>query len=119
MDVDFNLSKGACAMITSASMEEIDALQLHPTVQFLSIKKLPQPKPDTPDRYRIIISDGECFVQAMLATTLNDMVDNGTIKKHTVAVLEKHTTNVVQNKRWVISAVWIQMLSDTLQTQKG
>ena len=101
MDVDYHLSTGACAQITQASTDDLEAWSMQPTVQFLSIKKLVNTSATNPDRYRLIISDGVHFVQAMLATQLNELVENDTIKKHTVAVLEKYTSNVVQNKRSV------------------
>ena len=101
MDVDYHLSTGACAQITQASADDQAAWSMQPTVQFLSIKKLQNTSTTSPDRYRLIISDGVHFVQAMLATQLNELVENDTIKKHTVAVLEKYTSNVVQNKRSV------------------
>jgi replication factor A1 len=103
MDVDYHLSAGACAQITQAPLEDEEAWNMQPTVQFLSIKKLPNPKPEeTPDRYRLIISDGVHFVQAMLATQLNELVDNNTVTKHSVVTLEKYTSNVVQNKRYAL-----------------
>ncbi|KAF8517579.1 hypothetical protein BU17DRAFT_76387 [Hysterangium stoloniferum] len=103
MDVDFDLSSGACAQITRAPLDDAHAWSMQPTVQFLSIKKLPNSKSEAnPDRYRLIISDGVHFVQAMLSTQLNDLVENETVKKHSVAILEKYTSNVVQNKRLII-----------------
>src|SRR6266481_1267672 len=103
MDVDYHLSAGACAQITQARLEDEVAWNMQPTVQFLSIKKLLNSKPgDTsaPDRYRLIISDGVHFVQAMLATQLNELVENNKVTKHSVVTLEKYTSNVVQNKRY-------------------
>lgn len=99
MDVDYHLSTGACAQITRASLDDAEAWDMQPTVQFLSIKKLNNQSAMNPDRYRLIVSDGVHFVQAMLATQLNELVENETIKKHTVAVLEKYSSNIVQNKR--------------------
>lgn len=103
MDVDYHLSAGACAQITQARLEDEVAWNMQPTVQFLSIKKLLNSKPgDTsaPDRYRLIISDGVHFVQAMLATQLNELVENNKVTKHSVVKLEKYTSNIVQNKRY-------------------
>jgi replication factor A1 len=101
MDVDYHLTPGACAQITQLETNE-DICNMQPTVQFLSIKKLP-PAPSTPnlDRHRLIISDGVHFVQAMLATQLNELVEKDILKKHTVAVVEKFTSNIVQKKRYV------------------
>lgn len=101
MDVDFNLSSGACAQIIKAPADDTAAQNLQPTVQFLSIKKVTNTSTNGAnlDRYRLIVSDGTHFIQAMLATQLNHLVENDTIKKLCVAVLEKYTSNVVQNKR--------------------
>ena len=80
-----------------------DILESKPTVQFLSFKKVP---PTTGaaanvDRYRIIVSAGEHFLQAMLATQLNHLIEEGQIKKHSIAVVEKFSCNLVQGKRCV------------------
>ena len=79
-----------------------------PTLQFLSIKLVGngngKPAPadsDRPDRYRIIISDGKHFLQAMLATQLNDMVQTNAIGKNTIATIEKMVCNTIGGKRYV------------------
>lgn len=104
MDVDFNLSSGACAQIIKAPADDTATQNLQPTVQFLSIKKVTNTGTSgaSLDRYRLIVSDGTHFIQAMLATQLNYLVENDTIKKLCVAVLEKYTSNIVQNKRLII-----------------
>lgn len=100
MDVDFKLSSGACVQIIKAPIDDTSAWSLQPTVQLLSIKKVTNVGTgQSPDRYRLIVSDGTHFIQAMLATQLNHLVDNETIKKLCVVVLEKYASNVVQNKR--------------------
>lgn len=79
-----------------------------PTLQLLSIKLVgsanttPAPADgDRPDRYRIIISDGKHFLQAMLATQLNDMVQTNMIGKNTIATIEKMVCNTIGGKRYV------------------
>ena len=72
------------------------------TVQFLSIKQVtPQSSGNNSalDRFRIIISDGQHFLQAMLATQLNTLVQDNSIGRNTVAVIDKLTCNFVQGKR--------------------
>ncbi|KAI0780628.1 replication factor-a protein [Trametes elegans] len=54
------------------------------------------------DRYRVIVSDGEHFLQSMLATQLNHLVEEEQIVKHSVAVVEKFTCNLVQDKKLLI-----------------
>lgn len=96
------LSAGICARLNEAQPGDEDLFTSGHTVQFLSIKKVnPTSTTNNPaiDRYRIIISDGERFLQAMLATQLNLLVHQNEIGKNTVAVIEKFTANYVQDKR--------------------
>ncbi|KAI9462214.1 hypothetical protein HD554DRAFT_2289372 [Boletus coccyginus] len=98
------LSAGVCARLNDASPEEIDELGSGYTVQLLSIKKVNQTTSTAPaiDRYRIILSDGVHFVQAMLATQLNELVSRGDIVKNSIVVIDKLTCNFVQDKRLII-----------------
>lgn len=95
------LSAGICRRLNEAPQEEIDQLASGHTVQLLSIKKVAPTNNSTTatDRFRIIISDGVHFVQAMLATQLNDLVANGDINKNTVVIIDKLACNFVQDKR--------------------
>lgn len=96
------LSAGICARLSEVSPTEIEELGLGYTVQLLSIKKVNQPTNTTVpaiDRHRIILSDGVHFVQAMLATQLNELVSRGDIVKNTIVVVDKLTCNFVQDKR--------------------
>lgn len=98
------LTAGSCARLHHATPEDEDLFNSPHTVQFLSIKKVtPTSTTNNPsvDRYRIILSDGINFVQAMLATQLNHLVQENAIGKHTVATIEKLTCNYVQEKRLV------------------
>jgi replication factor A1 len=96
------LSAGICLRLHNSQAADDDLFYAGHTVQFLSIKQV---TPSTAsnvahDRYRIIISDGEHFLQAMLATQLNSLVNDNSIGKNTVAVIEKLTCNFMQGKRW-------------------
>lgn len=97
------LSAGTCYKLHNAQTGDEDLFTAGHTVQFLSIKQVtPSATGNSAalDRYRIIISDGEHFLQAMLATQLNSLVCENLIGKNTVAVIEKLTCNIVQNKRY-------------------
>jgi replication factor A1 len=98
-----NLSQGICTRLHNATPDDEELFNAEHTIQFVSIKKvLPTPNSSNPtDRYRMIISDGEHYVQAMLATQLNTLVEDGTIAKHSIAVIERLTCNYVQDKRLV------------------
>jgi hypothetical protein len=50
----------------------------------------------------IIVSDGTHFLQAMLATQLNDLVADNGVMKHTVVRLNKFAINNVQGKRYAL-----------------
>ncbi|KZP17889.1 replication factor-a protein [Athelia psychrophila] len=99
------LSAGTCLRLHNAQAGDEDLFNSGHTVQFLSIKQV---TPATSgnnavvERYRIIISDGEHFLQAMLATQLNHMVKENSIGKNSIAVIDKLTCNFVQGKRLII-----------------
>ena len=99
---DVQLTAGIAQLLTNTSdTDELEKLfSSGPTVQILSIKKVGSTTgPVAVDRYRIIVSDGEYFVQAMMATQLNGLVEDGRVGKNTVVVIEKFTANYVQEKR--------------------
>lgn len=51
-----------------------------PMLQLIDIKKIAANSGTSSDRYRLIISDGIYFMQAMLATQLNFMVESGQVR---------------------------------------
>ena len=109
----FQLTAGSCELLQNATPEDIDVFNTQHVMQFLSIKQVGQhPTSSTPDRYRIIMSDGIHYMQAMLATQLNSMVQENTIGKNTVAVLEKLTCNYVQKKRSRIKLHILNVITD-------
>ncbi|KAF9566321.1 replication factor-a protein [Agrocybe pediades] len=102
----YELSAGCCKLLQTANPEDTDVFEHEYTVQFLSVKKVGNNPnatgPSAMDRYRIIMSDGVNYMQAMLATQLNTLIQENSITKHTVAVIDKLTCNYVQDKRLVI-----------------
>ncbi|GLB37954.1 putative as part of the replication protein A (RPA RP-A), a single-stranded DNA-binding heterotrimeric complex, may play an essential role in DNA replication, recombination and repair [Lyophyllum shimeji] len=96
------LTAGSCYRLYNSSPDDESVFNGPHTVQFLSIQKVYAANQGGVDRYRIIMSDGINFLQAMLATQLHSMVNDQTIGKHTVAVIEKLTCNYVQNKRLIV-----------------
>lgn len=102
--MSFQLTSGICARLHSPAPGDADILNQPCTLQLLSVKKVSLASANQPtDRYRIIISDGVNYAQAMLATQLNNYVTEGRIAKNTVAKLTKMTSNSVQDKRYVFS----------------
>ncbi|KAH9928151.1 replication factor-a protein [Fomitopsis serialis] len=104
MAQDYQLTAGICSRLADVTNIEDKILESQPTIQFLSFKKVAPTTAGaaTVDRYRIIVSDGEHFLQAMLATQLNHLIEEERIKKHSIAVIDKFSCNLVQDKRLLI-----------------
>lgn len=66
----------------------------NPIVQVLDVKKLPGPNV----RYRLVISDGEYYQQAMLATQNNHLVDNGKLNAFCIIQLNEFICNSVASQ---------------------
>jgi replication factor A1 len=98
--MDFELTTGIVAKVfNAADPTEVESLQ--PTVQLLSIKKVANARDsNSSDRYRIIVSDGAQFIQAMLATQLNDLVELGQIRRNVIVRLTKFAAQNISAKRW-------------------
>ncbi|KAI0053916.1 replication factor-a protein [Auriscalpium vulgare] len=101
------LSEGICLRLASGERPDDDLWTSTPTLQFLSVKKvasggISSTGSPNPDRYRLILSDGTHFLQAMLATQLNHLVEENLIGKNTIATIERMSCNVVQEKRLVV-----------------
>lgn len=89
------LTQGLCMRVHNVKEEETEALcTSRPIMQLLSIKKVGPPQ-NGADRYRVIVSDGEHFLQSMLATQVNELVENGQLVKNSIAVVERFTCNPV------------------------
>jgi replication factor A1 len=108
MSSDLTLSGGICQKLHAGDSNDESIWSTKPTLQFLSIKKVvpgTNPGPNNPnattDRYRIIISDGLNFLQAMLATQLNYLVEEDRIGKNTIALIENMSCQTITDKRSV------------------
>ncbi|KDQ14551.1 hypothetical protein BOTBODRAFT_32688 [Botryobasidium botryosum FD-172 SS1] len=115
----FQLTGGACSVLMNGTPPDNFA----PTMQVLSLKQL-QASGAASDRYRIIISDGGNYMQAMLAVQLNDLVHSGSLAKHSVITLDKFACNDVQDKRIaILLAVTVlgnsEKIGDPVSLDKG
>lgn len=75
-----------------------------PIVQICELKRISQPNsnPDAPPRFRLAISDGIHYQQAMLATQLNALVADNHIQLNCLVRLNDFICNNLQNKRILI-----------------
>jgi replication factor A1 len=69
-----------------------------PLLQIIHLK----PVGGAADRYRMVLSDGQTFVQAMLATQLNNMVQSNEIQLDSIIRVKDFMTNNVNGKTVVI-----------------
>ncbi|KAI9353388.1 hypothetical protein DFJ73DRAFT_828424 [Zopfochytrium polystomum] len=90
-----------------------------PSLQILSVRNAKGesvnggPVPRSPnDRFRLVISDGIHFAQAMLATAMNELVYSGAIYKCGLVHVKSILANEVQDKRVII-------LRDVSATNQG
>ncbi|KAI8913069.1 hypothetical protein DFJ77DRAFT_466661 [Powellomyces hirtus] len=110
------LSKGALKTCYESPNKNPDhPAYLKPVLQVLNIKKvIPAANPAKPDqleRYRLIISDGVHFMQAMLGTQLNGHVSSEELKKHGVIRLDHYVVNTVGNKTRVFIVLKFEILT--------
>jgi replication factor A1 len=93
-----SLEAGFCVKANIAKTSA-DLGDVVPILQILSIKKLPGAT-GAPDRHRLIISDGELFMQAMLSTSLNDQIEDGTFRRNAAVKLIKWEPQTLKEQRY-------------------
>ncbi|KAI5807463.1 replication factor A 1, rfa1 [Peziza echinospora] len=79
-------------------------------VQCLQTKNL-TPTPQAQERYRVVFSDTEHFVQCMLATQLNYFVKNGELERGAIVRLKSYQANQV-NQRRVLIVIDLEVLKE-------
>ncbi|KAF8623485.1 hypothetical protein AX15_006268 [Amanita polypyramis BW_CC] len=98
----YQLTVGSCAQLHSVSSKDNSALDKEHVLQVLSIKQVNAPTPSVPVRYRIIVSDGENYIQVLLATQLNQYVQDQEIQRNSVIKIAKAMYSVAQNKPIIV-----------------
>lgn len=102
--MEHELTAGIVAKAFNA-VDPSEVENLQPTVQLLSIKKVANARDtNNPDRYRIIVSDGAQFIQAMLATQLNDLVEAGQLRRNVIVRLNKFAAQNISAKKCGVSS---------------
>eukprot|EP00617_Octactis_speculum_P013915 CAMPEP_0185749648 /NCGR_PEP_ID=MMETSP1174-20130828/8342_1 /TAXON_ID=35687 /ORGANISM="Dictyocha speculum, Strain CCMP1381" /LENGTH=111 /DNA_ID=CAMNT_0028425841 /DNA_START=41 /DNA_END=373 /DNA_ORIENTATION=- len=71
-----------------------------PVVQILDLRQIPGKAGASGNtRYRVIISDGEWHYAAMLATQMNNLVDDGRLKNLALVRLNDFLVNTIQQQK--------------------
>ena len=73
-----------------------------PLLQVIDIRPIKSGTGTSQQRYRLILSDGDAYQQAMLATQKNDLVTGGKLKQNAIVRLSEFICPEVQNRRIVI-----------------
>jgi Holliday junction resolvasome RuvABC ATP-dependent DNA helicase subunit len=89
------LTQGACRRLFGGDTD------FKPTVQVIDVKEIASNN-GAASRHRLVISDGEHYMQAMLATQLNDLVEGNQLAVHCVIKLSEMISNQVQARKIVI-----------------
>ena len=83
-------------LLHQTDKEASDNDSFQPVLQVTQIKSVGQ------GRFRTVLSDGTHFVQGMLATQLNDLAKEGTLRDNCVIRLRRFMKNYVQNRLIVV-----------------
>ncbi|CAA6659335.1 unnamed protein product [Spirodela intermedia] len=87
-----NLTRNAIAAVMGGD------LNLKPLVQVLDIKSVISAQ----ERFRLVVSDGGCTQQALLAAQLNGRVKSGAVQKGSVVQLIEYVCSSVQNTQVIV-----------------
>ncbi|WFD49169.1 Replication factor A protein 1 [Malassezia furfur] len=111
------LTSGVLAQMLDASSGTAVA---DPVCQVLSLKKLQtsNASANVSERYRVVLSDGVYYAQAMLATQLKPLVEDHTLDKNMVVRITQYTANTVQNRK-ILILLNLEVLSPALDHRIG
>lgn len=74
-----------------------------PVLQCLQIKPLAaQPGSTSADRYRIVLSDFNNYVQAMIATQANHLIHDEKLVRNCIVRLTQYQPSSVKGKKYVV-----------------
>ncbi|KAG9238114.1 replication factor-a protein 1 [Amylocarpus encephaloides] len=73
-----------------------------PVCQCVHIKTLNASEAGAPERFRLVLSDVDHFVQSMLGTQANHVVHEGKLKKGSIVRLKSYQANEVKGKKILI-----------------
>lgn len=94
------LSKGALDVIFN-DPDRASKLFPVPVMQCLQVKQM-APSAQSGDRYRLVMSDGQHYVQSMLATQANHVVHDGKLVRGCLARVKQYTPNNLKGKNILV-----------------
>jgi replication factor A1 len=103
------LTQGAVRRMVDCKSKD-DCAGLRPVLQVIGLKTVATPGQAAANRWKAVLSDGQLFVQSMLATQLNAKAAAGELKIDSIIEVEDFMNNVIQG-RTVIILLRIRILS--------
>ena len=96
-----SLTPNAVREVVAAGKQEVN---FNPVCQIINIKNVTNKAANSgqPNRFRVIISDGECYIQGMLATQLNHMIEGEELKTHNIVRINQFMINGVKGKTLIV-----------------
>mmetsp|Transcript_21096 Transcript_21096/g.29794 ORF Transcript_21096/g.29794 Transcript_21096/m.29794 type:complete len:643 (-) Transcript_21096:211-2139(-) len=91
------LTAGAIRRMNESEGQQDDP-SFAPVLQLMAVKAVG----GSSDRFRTILSDGEHYVQGMLATQINHLVHSGEISDNSIVRVDDFMNNSVQNRTVII-----------------
>ncbi|MCO5556037.1 hypothetical protein L7F22_009581 [Adiantum nelumboides] len=89
-----------------------------PVCQILTVRKIPNNSGTGSDRYRVILSDGEVYIQAMLSTQTAHLVDEGKVDRNCLVRVMHYTANQVSNRQ-ILVILELEVVSGPLNDRIG
>jgi len=86
-------------MLTRGAIQQMmnNNSTISPRLQILDIKKIVTKEQGT--RFRLVLSDGDLYMQGMMSSQMQHLVDNGSIQKFTVIHITEFVCNDIKNKK--------------------
>ncbi|KAI9805271.1 MAG: Replication factor A protein 1 [Piccolia ochrophora] len=95
------VSQGALRTIFEAGNAPEGSLP-HPVLQCVQIKPLASQQPNGPERYRVVFSDIKNFIQSILATQANWLVQQDKLKKGCFVRLKSFQSSEVKGRKIIV-----------------
>jgi replication factor A1 len=92
----------------------------HPICQIINIKNVSNKASNSgqPSRFRIIVSDGECYIQGMLATQLNHMIEDNQLATDNIVRITNYMVNEVKGKTLMV-LLGLEILDSSVNSKIG
>ena len=100
--MDFQLTSGSCEQLQVTAPDDSPLARAPHILQVLLVKQIDNAGTTTGTRwFRMILSDGVHFIQGVLASALNPVVESGSLTRNTIVIISSVYFGRVSFKRCV------------------